>query len=223
MSAFDTAVVIDKLKAHGYAAVLRTTDGALVTPCIEAYLAGGLKVIEITTTCPGWTDQIALLRARADTEGLMVGAGTIMTIDQATLAVEAGAEFLVSPVCDTEVIAHCASLSVVMIPGCSTPTEMWTAYKLGCGIQKLFPEPHGAAQWIKRVTGACPMFAVMPSNGTNPENAAEYISCGAALVGMGNSYLAPKDEIDAGNWSTVTERAVKFLKAIKAAHAGDTA
>ena len=209
---------MEKLKLYGYVAILRTQKAESVAPAVDAYLAGGLRVIEITTTCPEWLSWIQKLCARRDggEPDLMVGAGTVLTVEQARAAVAAGAQFLVSPVLDEEVVAEAIqNLKTVMIPGCNTPSEMWRAYKLGCQAQKLYPEPHGAALWIKRVKGALPMLNIVPSNATTDKNAAAYLSAGAACIGAGNSFLMPAADVEAGAWDTVRARAAAMVTAVR--------
>ena len=124
------------LELHGYAAVVRAKTAEHTSRAIEAYISGGLKVIEITTTCPNWREAIKELSRRED---ILVGAGTILTMEQARDAVASGAKFVVSPILDEEVVAEVnGPLRSVMIPGCATPSECWRAHKLGCRFQKVF-------------------------------------------------------------------------------------
>jgi len=178
-----------------------TFDRAL-TP--HACHGGTLQIIEVTTTCPGWPDVIADLAAKADAAGfdegglpkLLVGAGTIMTKEQAATAADRGAQFLVSPVLDEGVASFVTNeLKRVYIPGCVTPSEMWKAHTLGCQMQKLFPSPGPSVgpAWIKSCGGALPMLSIMPTAGTTAANAAEYLTAGAACIGAGNSFLAPAE------------------------------
>ncbi|MHC5008434.1 MAG: bifunctional 4-hydroxy-2-oxoglutarate aldolase/2-dehydro-3-deoxy-phosphogluconate aldolase, partial [Planctomycetota bacterium] len=119
-------------------AILRTTVEGAAAPAMEAALRAGFKVIEFTLTTPAALDLIGEFSRR---DGIVVGAGTVLTTDEARAAVEAGARFLVSPVVDPAVIEAAAGLGVAMMPGTHTPTEMLEAHRAGAQLQKLFPAP----------------------------------------------------------------------------------
>ena len=167
----DHLSVVDEIVLRRHCAVVRTTHADRVAPCVEAYVRGGLTVIEITTTCPDFCEHIT--RTAAANPALLVGAGTILTADQVRSAVAAGAKFLVSPVLDEAVVAVAREVGVAFIPGCSTPSEMWRAHQLGCPMQKLFPEAFGGPKWVKSCMGALPNLRIVPTAGTTASNAKE--------------------------------------------------
>ncbi|MEC9372231.1 MAG: bifunctional 4-hydroxy-2-oxoglutarate aldolase/2-dehydro-3-deoxy-phosphogluconate aldolase, partial [Planctomycetota bacterium] len=121
-------------------AILRTDNRERAGQAMDAALAGGFRVVEFTLTIPGAID---LIGEFAERPGVVVGAGTVLTEDDARAAVEAGASFLVSPVTDEAVIDAAKSLGVAAMPGASTPTEMWRAHRAGAQLIKLFPSPDG--------------------------------------------------------------------------------
>ena len=126
------------LHTHKASAILRTSVGQAAKPAMDAAMRGGFKVIEFTLTTPGALELIGEFSKR---QGIVVGAGTVLTADDAKAAVDAGAAFLVSPVVDEAVIEAARSLGVAMMPGTHTPTEMLRAHRAGASLQKLFPAP----------------------------------------------------------------------------------
>lgn len=208
--------VAQAIERHGYAAVVRAFEGQQVRPVIEAYLAGGLKVIEITTSCPGWAKYITEYRRRKD---LLVGVGTCLTVAQCKEAVAAGAQFVVSPVFDEAVVKEATRLKAPMVPGCSTPSEMNRAHQMGCPFQKLFPEPAGGPMFVRMATGALPFLNIIPTANVDEKNAPGYLDAGCRVIGMGNSFLAPADDLAHGRWGAITARAVSLRRTLEKWHA----
>jgi len=128
-------------------AILRTDDGDLAVPAMEAALAAGFRVCEYTLTIPGAFECIRETSSRHG--NVVVGAGTVLTEDQARKAIDHGARFLVSPIMDPKMIQLACDLDVAIIPGCSTPTEMQAAHEAGAPLVKLFPGPAGGPSWVK--------------------------------------------------------------------------
>jgi len=191
-------------------AILRTANTAAAAPAMEAAVRGGFRVIEFTLSIP---NAVELIREFSRREGLVVGAGTVLTIDQARAAVEAGARFLVSPVVDPEIIAEAQSCQVAAMPGCSTPTEMLLAYRAGAQLQKLFPEAGTGPAWVKQTLGPLPFLRIVPTGGVTLENAAAYLAAGAFAVGFVNSLFDPVD-LSAGRYDAIEERARQMLQAV---------
>jgi 2-dehydro-3-deoxyphosphogluconate aldolase/(4S)-4-hydroxy-2-oxoglutarate aldolase len=175
-------------------AILRTDDQEKAALAMEAAIRGGFQIIEFTLTVPGVYD---LVRDFSQRDGLMVGTGTVMTVDEARLSVEAGAQFLVSPVVDEAVIAAATELGVASMPGTHTPTEMLRADRAGAQLCKLFPAPAG-----------------VPTNGVDQHNAGEWIAAGVFAVGFVAPLFVPAD-IRAGRWDVIEERARKSLAAVQ--------
>jgi len=203
--------VINHIREARAIAILRTNDHANGREALAAAVRGGFRVLEVTLPTPGAIEIIADL-AR-DTH-LMIGAGTVLTIEQARAAARAGARFLVSPVIDPEVVAEATRLGCAMIPGCATPTELWSAHRAGAPLQKLFPSPAGGPSWLRSVLGPMPFLRVIPTNGIEVENAAEWLAAGAFAVGCVRS-LFPPDELAARNWDSIERRARALLAAVR--------
>ena len=128
--------MLKQFAQHKACAVLRTPIEGAILPAMDAAVAGGFKLAEFTLTTPGCLDAVSKYASRTD---VLTGVGTVMTIDDAKNAMDAGARFIVSPVLIPEVVEWCAAHQIVVAPGCQTPTEMIQAFKLGAPIQKLFP------------------------------------------------------------------------------------
>ena len=139
--------MLDKFSKHRATAVLRTKLTEHVAPAMTAAIDGGFKIVEFTLTTPDCLSHVSDFRFKYD-KNILVGCGTVMTVADAKDAIEAGAEFLVTPVLLPEVIEFCASRYIVCVAGTSTPTEAYNAYKLGAPIQKIFPGVAGGPAWI---------------------------------------------------------------------------
>lgn len=197
--------------ARRASAILRTTIADAAKPAMEAALAGGFEVIEFTLTTPRAFDLIGEFSSRP---GIVVGAGTVLTSDDARLAVEAGARFLVSPVVDEAVIDAAKTLGVAMMPGTHTPTEMLRAHRAGAQLQKLFPAPGIGAPYVKACMGPMPFLRIVPTSGVNESNAATYLQAGAFAVGFVAPLFDP-DLMAAGRFDRVEQRARTLLEAVQ--------
>ena len=193
-------------------AILRTNIAEAAAPAMEAAVTGGFKVIEFTLTTPGALD---LIRDFASREGIVVGAGTVMSADDALCAVEAGAQFLVAPVVDEAMIAEAHRLGVAVMPGTFTPTEMLRAHRAGAQTVKLFPAPGTGTKYVKSMLGPMPFLKIVPTNGVHENNAASYLKAGAFAVGF-TTALFDANEIQAGQFDKIEERARKLLAAVGA-------
>lgn len=202
--------VLNDIREARAIAILRSNDHAIGRGALAAAVRGGFRVLEVTLSTPGAVEIIADL---ARDEHLLVGAGTVLTVEQARSAARVGARFLVSPVMDVEVIAEASRLGCIMIPGCATPTELWNAHRAGAALQKLFPAPAGGPTWLRSVLAPMPFLRVIPTNGVEVENATEWLAAGAFAVGCVRS-LFPPDELAAQAWDRIEARARALLAAV---------
>ncbi len=184
-------------------AIIRTNDRSLASDAMDAAVDGGFRIIEFTLTTPGALELIAEFSNRST---LIVGAGTVLTTNQACDAVSAGAKFLVSPVVDPAVIAEAARLDVPSIPGAYTPTEMENAYRSGADLVKVFPAPAGGVGFIEAIRGPLPHLRLFPTAGVTPDNFLEYLRAGCAGVGFVRSLFEPTD-LASGDLSAIRDRA----------------
>jgi 2-dehydro-3-deoxyphosphogluconate aldolase/(4S)-4-hydroxy-2-oxoglutarate aldolase len=193
-------------------AILRTDDRDRASRAMAAAIEGGFRIVELTLTTPGAIELIAELSRRDD---LVVGAGTVLEVAEAERAVEAGAQFLVSPVVDETVIAAARELGVAAMPGAHTPTEMLRAHRAGAELVKLFPAPAGGPVYLRSVLAPLPFLKVVPTNGVDAANLADWLAAGAWAAGF-TAPLFDRDELAAGRWDAVTERARTILAAARA-------
>lgn len=200
-------------KEQRASAILRTDDTDNARKAMNAAIDGGFRVIEFTFSIPGVVDLIREFSAR---EGIIVGAGTIITPYEAAQAIEAGARFLVAPVVGEDVIKTASEMNVAMMPGCATPTEMLRAHRLGAQLQKLFPAQATGAAWVKQTLGPLPFLNIVPTSGVTLDNAAEFLKAGSFAVGFVNSLFDP-EEIAAGRFDVIRERAAAMLEAVHGA------
>ncbi len=182
-------------------------------PLAEALCDGGLPVAEVTFRAAGADKAIRLMKdARPD---MLVGAGTVLTIEQVDLAKAAGAEFVVTPGLDIEIVKYCQEIGMPIFPGCTTPTDYHAAYKLGLEVLKFFPaEQSGGLEKIKAMSAPFPMFKVMPTGGISLKNLNEYLSC-PVICACGGSYMVTADLIDGGKWDEIKELCRKSAEIVR--------
>lgn len=191
-------------------AILRTHDTNLARQAMQAAVAGGFRIVEFTLSIPG---AIGLIEEFSSRDELVVGAGTVLTAEEARQAVAAGARFLVSPVVDEAVIDQAAELGVAAMPGCSTPTELLRAHRAGAPLQKLFPEQGVGPAWVKQTLGPLPFLNIVPTAGVSLDSAADYLQAGAAAVGFVNTLFNPVDIVNE-DWNAITQRAARMLQVV---------
>lgn len=181
----------------------------------KALCEGGVPVAEVTFRAEGADRAIRLMKeARPD---MIVGAGTVLTVEQVDRAVDAGAEFIVSPGFDPELVAYCLKKGVAVYPGCTTPTDYQAALKFGLEVLKFFPaEQSGGLAKIKAMSAPFPMFRVMPTGGISLKNLKEYLSC-PAVAACGGSYMVTADLIDNQRWDEIVDLCRKSRKIVEEA------
>ena len=172
-------------------------------PTAKAMLAGGVDVMEITMRTAAGLDSIRTVSAECP--DMLVGAGTVITLDQCKACVEAGAKFIVSPGFDPEVVAWCMENEVPVLPGCVTPTEIMAAMKLGCKTVKFFPaNVYGGLNAMKGLAGPFGGLKFLPTGGVSAKNLAEYLAA-PFISAVGGSWMCTKADISAGNLDKITE------------------
>ncbi|MHC4218444.1 MAG: bifunctional 4-hydroxy-2-oxoglutarate aldolase/2-dehydro-3-deoxy-phosphogluconate aldolase [Planctomycetota bacterium] len=191
-------------------AILRTPIEDAAAPAMEAALRAGFRVIEFTLTTPRALDLIGEFSQRP---GIVVGAGTVLTPDDAKAAVKAGARFLVSPVVDGAVIETAGALGVAMMPGTHTPTEMFEAHRAGAQLQKLFPAPGIGPAYVRACLGPMPFLRIVPTSGVDESNAAAYLEAGSFAVGFVAPLFDPED-MAAGRFDRIEQRGRALLAAV---------
>jgi 2-dehydro-3-deoxyphosphogluconate aldolase/(4S)-4-hydroxy-2-oxoglutarate aldolase len=187
-----------------FLAVRLPFGGAQLLDACRAAARGGLRVLEITLTTPGALDAI---RALSRENGLVVGAGTVLTAEAAREVAEAGGVFAMSPVLDAGVVAETHRLGLLAVPGTGTATEILAAHRSGARLVKVFPSgPLGGPDFLRKVRGPLPDVPLVPTSGPTAESIADYISAGAVAVGVGGEVFP------AGFTSEIVERASRRLR-----------
>lgn len=171
-------------------AIIRTNDEDLARQAMNAAVRGGFRIIEFTLTTPGALNLIEEFAAKDD---VLVGAGTVLTREQARDAVSAGARFLVSPIFDPAIVTESAILDAASIPGTQTPTEMEHAHRCGADFVKLFPAPGiPVEEFVHAVLGPLPHLRIYPTAGVSSENVAAVLRAGAAGAGFVRALFHPE-------------------------------
>lgn len=208
-----TAAIIDA----GLIAILRAGSARHFAAIADALAEAGVRVIEVTLTTPGALAALRMLSARLSGAAI-VGAGTVMTAEEAEACVEAGARFLVSPVAAPDVIATARIAGTAVYPGAFTPTEIVAAHRAGASAVKLFPASAVSPRYIADVHGPCPGIPIMPTGGIALGDIATWLRAGAAAIGVGTPLIGPAaaEGADRG----LAERARRAVAAVEEARAG---
>ncbi|MES1183713.1 MAG: bifunctional 4-hydroxy-2-oxoglutarate aldolase/2-dehydro-3-deoxy-phosphogluconate aldolase [Myxococcales bacterium] len=213
------ADTLARLERDTLVSVVRADTPELATLAVEAILEGGISTFEITLTVPGAVQVIESLVKRFGARAL-IGAGTVLTAEQAEACIDAGAQFVVSPGFDAATVEMVLRRDVPCMPGALTPTEVITAWKAGVDMVKIFPcSAMGGARYLKALRGPLPQVKMLPTGGVNAENAREYLAAGAAALGIG-SELVDATALASGKLDVITARAKQLVDAVAAARAG---
>jgi 2-dehydro-3-deoxyphosphogluconate aldolase/(4S)-4-hydroxy-2-oxoglutarate aldolase len=197
----------------GLIPVLRAKSVAQGRAVVEAMVAGGVTVVEVTMTVPGAIDLLRQLQKEYGAK-LLLGSGTVTTADQARATIDAGAEFVVSPSLHPAVIDTTKKNGKVSCPGALTPTEAITAWEAGADYVKIFPcSAVGGASYLKSLLAPFPHLKVIPTGGVTLQTAESFIRAGARALGVGSD-LVNLAAIDAGKPETITETARAYLKVL---------
>jgi 2-dehydro-3-deoxyphosphogluconate aldolase/(4S)-4-hydroxy-2-oxoglutarate aldolase len=177
-----------------FLAVRLPFGGAALLDACRAAARAGLRLLEITLTTPGALDAIRVLSKE---EGLVVGAGTVLTVEAAREVAAAGACFAMSPTFDPAVVAETHRLGMLAVPGTGTATEIFAAHRSGARLVKVFPAgPLGGPDFLRKVRGPLPDVPLVPTSGPTAETIAEYVAAGAAAVGVGGEVFPPGFTLD---------------------------
>lgn len=204
---------VDYFREKGASAILRTQLDDAVAPAMEAAVRGGFRIVEFTLNTPNALDHIERFSRQED---LVVGAGTVLTVDEARSAIQAGAKFLVSPVVDEQVIEEAGAAGVAVMPGTHTPTEMLRAHRAGAPLQKLFPAPGSGPDYVRACLGPLPFLRIVPTSGVDGANVGQFLAAGSWAVGFVASLFVAAD-LQAGRFDRIEQRAVQLLAAVQQA------
>ncbi|MBM3679241.1 MAG: bifunctional 4-hydroxy-2-oxoglutarate aldolase/2-dehydro-3-deoxy-phosphogluconate aldolase [Actinobacteria bacterium] len=207
-----SASVLDRLRASRVVPVATIEDPSAAPAVVQALLAGGIACIEVTFRHPTAPEAI---RAARKVDGVLVGAGTVLSVEQAELAFEAGADFAVAPGTNEAVVGRCRSLGLPFFPGVATPTEIERARSLGLSVVKVFPAAQvGGPGFLRAVSAVYPEMGLMPTGGVTVGNLGEYLAV-PAVVACGGSWLVRPELVDEGRFDEI-ERLARAAREVAA-------
>jgi len=212
------STVIDAILATKIVAIVRLERYDRAVEITRALLAGGISVVEFTLTGAGAYEAIAATRAALG-DAAHIGVGTVLNVDTAEAAIDAGAQFVVTPTTSPAVIRACVARGTPILSGALTPTEALTAHEAGASMVKLFPARFGGPQYLRDILAPLPFLRIVPTGGVGAENARAYIDAGAVAVGIGGSLITAQAVAQA-DWGRITAGARAVVEAIKAATLG---
>jgi 2-dehydro-3-deoxyphosphogluconate aldolase/(4S)-4-hydroxy-2-oxoglutarate aldolase len=202
----------------GIVAILRANSGEQLVHVARALLEGGIDVIEVTFTVPRALEIIAEVKQVLGSK-ILLGAGTVLDPETARAALLAGAEFLVSPTVNVDVIRICQRYSKLVMPGAFTPTEILTCWEAGADVVKVFPADVGGPAYLKAVAGPLPQIRLLPTGGVDLTTIGPFLKAGACAVGLG-SQLVEKKAVETGDFARIRSLAEQYGAAVRTARAG---
>jgi 2-dehydro-3-deoxyphosphogluconate aldolase / (4S)-4-hydroxy-2-oxoglutarate aldolase len=208
--------VLELLRAGGLVPIIRAESADIAERIAESLVGGGIRTIEITMTVP---DALKAIRTVAERFGadVLLGAGTVTSRDMANGALDAGAEFLVTPCVVSDVLAVAREKQVAILPGAMTPTEVFHAFAMGGDIIKIFPASNvGGAAYLRALKGPFPHIPLCPTGGVNLTTIADFVAAGAEAVGVG-SELVSKALVQKRDWRALADLARQYVEALKSA------
>jgi len=209
------AAMVDRIEQAGVVAVIRLKDPAVLRSVVDALSEGGIRALEVTMTVPGAIELIRQLAATLPPDCIL-GAGTVLDAETARRVIDAGAQFVVSPVFRLDTILACHEHGAASMPGCFTPTEILNAWDGGADVVKVFPATALGPGFFKDVRGPLPQVKLMPTGGVTLDNAGEWIRAGAVAVGVGTALL-DGTAIAAGDYATLKANAERIVASVRAA------
>ena len=203
---------LTRIMDSGIVAVIRADSGDVLADVAEALVAGGVDVMEVTFTVPNAIEVIQEVKRRVGDQ-ILLGAGTVLDTETARAAILAGAEFIVSPATNPDVIKLCRRYDKIIAPGVFTPTEAITAWEAGADILKVFPADIGGPAHLKALRGPLPQCRLMPTGGVDLNTAADFLRAGAVALGVGGA-LVEKTTVEAGDFARIESLARQFRQIV---------
>ena len=207
--------IIEQLVNPGIIAVVRAKRADQVVPLAEALVAGGIIAVEVTMTTP---DAIAAIREASAKLGAraLIGVGTVLDEATCRAAIEAGAQFIVSPMCRRELVAVAHQAGKPIMLGAYTPTEAQLAHEAGADFIKIFPADTLGPNYIKSLRAPLPHLKIVPTGGVDLKTIGDFFKAGCFAVGAGSALIS-KDVLEKDDWATLTATAAAFVRAAQAA------
>ena len=210
--------LFERVTDCGVIAVLRAKSSAELIDVSNALYAGGVTAIEVTMTTPGALDVIKGVSAELG-DKVVVGVGSVLDPETARAAILAGANYVVAPTLNEEVVRLTKRYGKVCIPGAFTPTEVLRAWDSGADAVKVFPTSSVGPQYIKDLKGPLPQIPLVPTGGVSVETCGDFIRAGAIAVGAGSA-LVSSHAVAADNWPAITDTAKRMVDEVRKARAG---
>ena len=211
--------ILSRIKESGVVAIIRMSDSVKIIEIAKALRKGGIRCIEIPMTVPNALELIKKTSYDTDFD-FVTGAGTVLDVETARAAILVGAEYIVGPNTNPDMIKLCKRYAKVVIPGAFTPMEILNAWEEGGDIVKVFPARFFGPKYFSDLKGPFPQIDLMPTGGIRVDNAADFIRAGACAVTIGKDLL-DKKAIAECNFDVVTQRAKKLMKNIMEAKRGN--
>jgi 2-dehydro-3-deoxyphosphogluconate aldolase/(4S)-4-hydroxy-2-oxoglutarate aldolase len=209
---------LDRVLDSGIVAVVRSESGATLAQVVGALAEGGVTAAEITFTVPNALEVIRETRQLLGNR-VVLGAGTVLDPETARAAILAGAEYVVSPAVNLDVIALCRRYSIPVMPGAFTPTEVVSAWQAGADVVKVFPAEVGGPGYLKALRGPLPQIRLMPTGGVDLNTAESFLKAGACCLGVGSSLVEPK-AVAAGDMNRIRDLAGQYAAIVRKFRAG---
>jgi 2-dehydro-3-deoxyphosphogluconate aldolase / (4S)-4-hydroxy-2-oxoglutarate aldolase len=204
---------LTRVLKSGIVAVIRSTSSEQLVEVAKALYEGGVDVLEVTFTVPRALEIIAAMR-QALGDKILLGAGTVLDPETARAAFLAGAEFLVAPTVNLDVIKLSNRYDKLVMPGAFTPTEILTAWEAGAQVIKVFPADIGGPAYLKTLHGPLPQVRLLPTGGVNLNTIADFLKAGACAVGLGGALVEPK-AVQTGDMARITALAAQYFEIVK--------
>lgn len=205
--------ILHRVLSSGIVAVLRAPNGEVLLDVAEALHRGGVEAIEVTFTVPGAHRVIEQVAAQLG-DRIVLGAGTVLDAETARIALLSGAQFIVGPTVNLDVIALCRRYDKPVMPGALTPTEVVTAWQAGADIVKVFPSELTGPGYLKALHGPLPQVRLMPTGGVNLETAEAFLKAGACALGIGGSLVEPK-AVAARDFAKIESLAAQYAEIVR--------
>lgn len=204
---------LDRVLNCGIVAIIRASSGEQLVKVARALYEGGVDVIEVTFTVPNVLEILQAVRKDLG-DKILLGAGTVLDTETCRAALLAGAEFIVSPTVNVDVIKMCNRYDKLMMPGAFTPTEVLTAWEAGGDVIKIFPGEIGGPNYLKALHGPLPQVRIMPTGGVDLETLPSFFKAGACAVGVGSN-LVEKKAVETGDMERIRSLAQQYSSLVK--------